>query len=167
MQDRFIKATIYTLLGIAVAIFLLLQPFNIYCKTTKKCYPVTFSSVFKGKKGEKEVKINFSSTINEELKNIVVFYPKEQSLSKFSNEFIENSYFVKNLSDEEITIRTKYSADPKEADKYLDRIECLCFQSETLVPNQEKQMPIRFQIKKGIEAEKLPEININYAIEVL
>jgi len=167
MQDRFIKATIYALITIAVSIFLLIQPFNLYCKASKKCYPVNFSTIF-SKKGSKEVRINFASVVDQSLQDVIVFYPKENSLTKFSNEVIENSYSVKNLSNETITIHAKYKVDPLTADQYLNRIECLCFQNETLKAGEEIEMPIRFQIKKEIENDQtIDEINISYSIEIL
>jgi len=168
VQDKFLKSLIYTIIGIVLVIFLLIQPFNIYCKSTKNCYPITLSSFKILKKGQKEININFSSTTKKELENIVQFYPEKTQLIKFSNEYITNSYIVKNLTNEEITIRARYKATPKDADQYLNRIECLCFQSEDLKANEEIKMPIRFQIKEGIKNETdLKEININYSIEII
>ncbi len=165
MQDKFLKALIYTLLSIALVIFLLTLPFNIYCKTTKKCYPITLSSFSILKKGNKAINIHFQSTIKKELKDIVKFYPIKENLTKFSNEYIDNSYFLKNLSNKPISIRAKYKATPKEADQYLDRIECLCFQSEELEAGEEMKMPIRFKIKEN--KGTVSKININYEIELL
>jgi cytochrome c oxidase assembly protein subunit 11 len=167
MQDKFLKALVYTVFGIALSIFLLIQPFNIYCKLTKKCYPITLSSFSIINKGSREITINFQSTIDDDLKNVVSFYPSKKSLTKFSNEYITNSYIVKNLSDKEITIKAKYEANPKEADQYLNRIECLCFQSEDLEAGEEIKMPIRFQIKDGIDKSQLNNIKVNYKIDIL
>jgi cytochrome c oxidase assembly protein subunit 11 len=167
MQNRFIKSLIYVLLGITLCIFLLTQPFNVYCRLTKKCYPITLSSFSIIKKGQKEITINFESKVDNEIKNIVEFYPNKKSLTKFSNEYITNSYIVKNLGEEEINIRAKYKATPLEADQYLNRIECLCFQSEYLEAGEEIKMPIRFQIKDEIDDSTINDINISYEIEIL
>lgn len=168
MQDKFLKALIYTLLSIALAIFLLIQPFNIYCKSTKRCYPVTWSSFSILKKGTQEITINFSGDVPEDLKEKIEFYPSKTELKKVSNEFIENSYVVKNLTDREMTVRAKYKATPDEANQYLDRIECLCFQSETLKPKEELKMPIRFKLKPEIQnQDKIKSIQIGYEIEII
>ena len=167
MQNKFLKALIYTLLSIVLVIFLLTQPFNIYCKMTKKCYPITLSSFSILKKGNKEILVNFSSKVSDNLKDVVEFYPVKKEVSKFSNEYIENSYLVKNLTNKEITIRAKYQATPQEANKYLDRIECLCFQSQTLKAKEEIKMPIRFKIKPEIEGQKnIKYIQISYEIMI-
>jgi cytochrome c oxidase assembly protein subunit 11 len=167
MQDKFLKTLIYILLGSALTIFLLIQPFNIYCKITKKCYPITLSSFKILKKGEREIKINFSAKIPDNLKQTLDFYPSQKTVTKFSNEHINNSYFVKNLSNKTLTIKTHYKATPSEANQYLNRIECLCFQSQTLKPNEEVLMPIKFQIKKSIDTTiDIESIDIDYQIMV-
>ena len=131
---------------------------------TKKCYPIGFSSISLQKKGEKIMNLNFSANINEKDNKILEFYPEKQQISAFSNEFVRNSYIVKNLSDEVINVKTNYKAKPEEADQYLDKIECLCFQSQTLKPNEEVKMPIKFQIKSEIDKKDIKEIEINYNI---
>ncbi len=168
MQNKFLQALIYAILTIVLIIFLLVQPFNLYCKITKKCYPIRLSSFSISKKGNEKITINFNSKIGDELKDIVEFYPIKKQVIKSSNEYIDNSYFVRNLSDKEITIRTKYQATPEESDKYLDRIECLCFQSETLEAKEEINMPIRFKIKSQSSNQSIiKSININYEIDVI
>ena len=94
MQNKFLQALIYAILAIVLIVFLLVQPFNLYCKITKKCYPVRLSSFSISKKGNEKITINFNSKIGDELKDIVEFYPIKKQVIKSSNEYIDNSYFV-------------------------------------------------------------------------
>lgn len=168
MQDKFLKTLIYILLGIGLTIFLLIQPYNIYCKNSKKCYPITLSSFANADKGKKELTLNFEGQVPDNLKDIVEFKPEFTSIKKFSNEFVTNTYLVKNLSNNSIAVRAKYQISPETADNYIDRIECLCFQNQTLAPGEEVAMPIKFQIKKEFDQEKdLKEAVVSYNIEIL
>jgi cytochrome c oxidase assembly protein subunit 11 len=171
MSDKFLKSLIYTLLASLLIIFFLIQPYNIYCRISKNCNPVMISALLPHKSGKEKMTINFSAEIPDNLKNIVEFYPQKNSKKIINGKNIINSYVVKNLSNHEITIRASYRILPKEADKYLDRIECLCFQNQVLAPKESAKMPINFVISSEIEKDKsvkkLNKIEVSYKIILL
>lgn len=168
MQNKFIRSIIYIVVGTILAIFLAIQPFNLYCKNTKKCQPITLSSTSVSKKGEKQITIDFSATTPESLKNIVEFKPETTKITANSGEYMTNFYIVKNISNNPITVRIRYKIEPSEADQYLDRIECLCMQNQSLEPQEESKMPIKLQIKPEFEKENnIKAANITYAVELI
>jgi cytochrome c oxidase assembly protein subunit 11 len=168
ISNKFFKTLIYILLGILLIIFFMIQPYNIYCRVSKKCHPVIISSLLWHKSGKEKLQINFTATTPEHLKNIVEFSPNEQQKEIINGKNITNFYQVKNLSNQEITIRAHYNLNPAEADKYLDRIECLCFQTQILKAKEEVNMPLNFRIKSEIENDSelknLQKITVNYEV---
>jgi cytochrome c oxidase assembly protein subunit 11 len=168
MQEKFIKNTIYAIIAILLLIMILIQPYNLYCKITGSCFPVTFSSIGFNRAGDKYLNINFAAQINDEAKNIVEFYPKEKAIKIRSGKTIHNFYLAKNLSNKPVIIKTKMKLEPFWVNQYLERIECLCFKNQPLNAKEEKSLPVSFRIKPEIEEDKnftnLKEISVSYEV---
>ncbi|MFT6332921.1 MAG: cytochrome c oxidase assembly protein subunit 11 [Lentimonas sp.] len=168
VQDKFIKSTIYIVLGILLMVFIAIQPYNIFCKIKKTCQPVTFSSFSLKPKGQHQINFIFSASIPEDLKNAVEFEPITKELLVKNGKNIINSYRVKNLDGKNITARAMFGVEPQGINKYLERIECACFNKQPVDGNGEEEMPVNFRIDPKIENDEefknLKEIRINYEI---
>ena len=64
-------------------------------------------------------------------------------------------YTAKNLSTRTLTAKARHIDEPKDAENYLDIIQCFCFIRETLRPGETKELPLVFRLKsaapKGIK----------------
>ena len=77
-------------------------------------------------------------------------------------------YKAKNKTNKEITTMSVFNVTPLQAGKYFNKIDCFCFEEQTLLPNQEVEMPVSFFIDPAIKDDKfindLNEITLSYTM---
>jgi cytochrome c oxidase assembly protein subunit 11 len=75
-------------------------------------------------------------------------------------------YEAKNTWDKPITGTATFNVSPDIAGQYFTKIECFCFQEQTLQPGQTVQMPVAYFVDPAIlddpVARNLPEITLSY-----
>jgi cytochrome c oxidase assembly protein subunit 11 len=168
IQSKFINNTIYSVIGILFLTFIFIQPYNIFCRLKNTCHPITFSSFSFHKNGKREMTINFVGTIPEALKQSVQFYPDQEKLKIRNGKNINNFYRTKNLTNQNIIVATHFDVKPEGIEKYLERIECICFKNQSLKIGKEAAMPFKFRINPAIERDpefdNIKEITVNYSV---
>ncbi len=158
--QKFIKNTIYVTLTIFLVIFLLIQPYNLFCRIEKSCQPIKVYNLLGKKVGKQKMIINFIAT-NQNLLKTIEFYPEISKLEVQNGKNIAINYLVKNVSNKEITISSEFNVEPKEAEQYLEKIECLCLKNQSVKAKQEIAMPINLRINPDIEKDpNLAKINL-------
>src|SRR5690606_9315657 len=142
--------------------------YNLICRISNKCQPIILSALIPHKKGQERLIFSFNAEIPDELKDKVEFFPKAEKLEVINGKNIINSYQLKNLTNQEITVQAHYSIIPQEIDRYLNRIECLCFQRQVLEAKEEVEMRINFIIDSAIENDEklkdVKEIKVSYKV---
>ena len=171
MQHRFIKSLVYVVTITLVIILFLSQTYNFFCRVSDVCKPVLWSSLMIHKIGTKEINYKFIAKISDQLKNKVEFNQNFDSKKALNGEEIKNFYYIKNLTPDTIVVRSKYDLSVKEADIYLQKIQCLCAQEQILKPGEKTELPIIFRMSSEIEEDKLlkniKELEITYEIELV
>ena len=75
-------------------------------------------------------------------------------------------YRAQNLSARAITGQAVYNVSPDTVGKYFKKIQCFCFNEQTLQPGQTVDMPVIFfvdpAIKKDPDASQVHEITLSY-----
>ena len=94
------------------------------------------------------------------------FYPEQRihEIKIGENKLI--NYVIENNANQPLSGTAVYNVSPTEAGKYFNKIECFCFQSTELQPNELKVMPVSFfidpEIKNDAFISNLSEITLSY-----
>jgi len=107
------------------------------------------------------IAIEFDVTYN---KNIQLkFKPKHYEIKLRPGEIFHTSYYVKNLTDKEMIIQAIPSIVPWIANKYFKKIECFCFETQSLNPNEETNMNLSFYIDSKIPIS-IQRLTLSYTL---
>ena len=97
---------------------------------------------------EKKIKIEFNSDVNKKLN--WSFKPEQRSIESKIGDSILAFYKAKNNGNKSITGIATYNILPFEAAKYFNKVDCFCFENQTLEPGEEVVLPINFYIDPQI-----------------
>ena len=78
------------------------------------------------------------------------FYPEQRAVEVRVGDVGLAYYKAVNESDRPVTGRAVYNVTPDKAGAYFVKIECFCFQEQTLEPGQSVDMPVQFYIDPEI-----------------
>ena len=69
---------------------------------------------------------------------------------------------MRNTSDRTITGQAVPSVTPGQAAQHFEKIECFCFEQQTLGPGEAQEMPLAFIVKPEIDRD-IAHITLSYA----
>jgi len=97
---------------------------------------------------EKKIKIEFNSDVNKKLN--WSFKPEQRSMESKIGDSILAFYKAKNNGNKSITGIATYNILPFEAAQYFNKVDCFCFENQTLEPGEEVLLPVNFYINPKI-----------------
>ncbi len=112
-----------------------------------------------GVDSSRQVTMQFLVTENHALD--LDFHPLTKKMTMNPGEVKEVSYYVKNRTDKTLSIQAIPDITPNNARKYLAKIECFCFQKQTLKPGEEREMPLRFVVNSALP-KNIPVLTMTY-----
>ncbi|HSD40823.1 MAG TPA: cytochrome c oxidase assembly protein [Burkholderiales bacterium] len=81
------------------------------------------------------------------------FRPLEGHRTVHPGEVTEVVYEIRNTLDRPVTGQAIPSYGPQRAAQYLKKLECFCFQSQTLAPGEVRRMPVVFVLDPALPAD--------------
>lgn len=112
----------------------------------------------------REVRVEFDATIHESLKGAVTeFRSLTPALKLKLGEVRTLSYIVKNTTNADLLTQAVPSITPWWGTEHLKKIECFCFQQQTLKPGEEKAMELQFYLDKDFPAD-IQTLTLSYTL---
>jgi cytochrome c oxidase assembly protein subunit 11 len=101
---------------------------------------------------ERQITVQFDSNVAKDLN--WHFKPEILKTNVQIGEKKYISYLAQNLNKETVSGTAVFNVTPVKAGKYFNKIECFCFQEQSLKPGQRVNMPVLFYIDPEIEKDR-------------
>ncbi len=85
------------------------------------------------------------------------FTPVQREIEVRLGEVALAGYVAENMSDRTITGTSTFNVTPNKAGPYFSKVQCFCFQSQTLAPGERVDMPVSF----FVDPEMLADVNMD------
>ena len=142
--------------------------YKIFCQVTGFGGTPQLSDENNGEVIKDKINVRFDSTI--EKNSVILFEPEKKTINVQIGENSLAFYIAKNNSDKPITTMSVFNVTPLQAGKYFNKIECFCFDEQSLAANEEVSMPVSFFIDAAIKDDKfikdLKEITLSYTMYI-
>lgn len=157
MQNKNIKFTAIFVLSIVVGMISLsyaaVPLYDLFCRTTgfggtpvTKKENINYSNI-----DSIDIKVQFNSDVAGGLDWQFLPIQRQKIVKTGSNTLVH--YKAKNLSKEEITGVATFNVTPLKVGKYFSKIDCFCFEEQTLAGGEEVEMPVSFYIDPEIATD--------------
>ena len=88
--------------------------------------------------------------------------PLTNTLDLHPGELHQAKFLVHNRSSETIVGQAVPSVSPGQAAQHFEKLDCFCFQEQTLAPGETREMPLTFIVKPEIDAD-IRTVTLAYA----
>jgi cytochrome c oxidase assembly protein subunit 11 len=113
---------------------------------------------------ERRIEIRFDANTAPDLP--VEFAPKQISETLRIGETGLAFYRIRNLSDQPIVARATYNVTPHVAGQYFAKLECFCFQDQTIAPGASADLPVVFFVDPELaddpDTRELDTLTLSY-----
>jgi cytochrome c oxidase assembly protein subunit 11 len=157
-----IKVLGFTVFGMFFFSFALVPLYDVFCEVTGLNGKVALESTnIKEVDTGREIKLQFISHNNEEMPWI--FKPSEEVLDVKTGKYYTTTFYVKNVTNREMTAQAIPSVAPSNAASHLSKLECFCFNQQTLKPGEEALLPVKFLVDTDLPSN-IKSVAMSYTI---
>lgn len=155
------------LVGMTIFAWALVPLYRMVCErfgvgtVPQKPNPALVSS---GVVGSREVTVRFVGMSNAGTPALIE--PQTQKLDVKVGETREVQYRFTNLTDEVLDFQPVHSVTPARADAMLHKLECFCYERQTLQPKESKLLPVSFWIDDKLDPE-VHTVTLQYTLYAL
>ena len=107
-------------------------------------------------------KLNIQFISHEKDKNKLDFKPSEFEMIVSPGKVYSTYYLIKNKSGSIIEGQAIPSVSPNEAAKYLNKIECFCFEKQIIKPGEVVKLPLYFSISEELPV-RIKTLTLSYS----
>ncbi len=107
------------------------------------------------------VKLEFDATINGDLD--WEFQPTQRSATVHPGQMMQTTYLLKNNTDQVISTQSIPGVTPWQATEFIKKVECFCFETQTLQPGEAKEMGLTYVIDPDLP-EQYSTVTLSYTI---
>ncbi|PIR39220.1 MAG: cytochrome c oxidase assembly protein [Alphaproteobacteria bacterium CG11_big_fil_rev_8_21_14_0_20_39_49] len=139
-------------LGMFLLAFASFPIYNLFCKITGYGgTPLTSDELTASKLqvGGRTINVRFNSDIMKDVPWKFSPLQKEVSVKTGENKLV--FYTAENTSDSAVKGMATYNVTPAKASEYFFKVQCFCFNEQTLSANEKVEMPVSFYIDPEIE----------------
>jgi cytochrome c oxidase assembly protein subunit 11 len=129
-------------LGMVALSFASVPLYDLFCRMTGFGGTTQTASALPDKILDRAVTIKFNAATGRGMP--WSFHPEMREVRVRLGERGITSYYAKNLMDKPTTGVAIYNVTPLKAGKYFHKIQCFCFNDQTLAAQQETSMPVLF-----------------------
>ena len=156
------------ILAIPVGMFLLafasVPLYDLFCKVTG--YGGTIQETFTPSNIviDKEIKVRFNA---DKEKNLgVYFQPIKRSIITKLGETNSIEYKITNNTNKAIEAIASYNVTPQKAGIYFNKLDCFCYEENTILPGETISLPVTFFISPNLYADpntnEIKSITLSY-----
>tara|TARA_B100000029_G_scaffold516597_1_gene631573 strand:- start:1450 stop:2019 length:570 start_codon:yes stop_codon:yes gene_type:complete len=109
----------------------------------------------------RDLNIQFISHNNEQMP--WDFYPSESSVTIKTGKYYTATYYVKNNTRLPMVAQAVPSVAPSNAAQYLEKLECFCFEQQTLMPGEEALLPVKLMFDDDLP-DSINNVVLSYTI---
>lgn len=93
----------------------------------------------------------------------IEFTAEKSALQVIPGELTLTTYHIKNLTNKKMVIQAIPSISPGYLAKHLKKLECFCFEQQTLAPFESRDLPLRFWLESEIPAD-IHRLTLSYTL---
>ena len=114
--------------------------------------------------GTTEVEVSFNADVDPDLP--WRFGPKQRAMRVKVGQHNMAFFEAENRSDHPIVGQAIYNVTPHKVGYYFDKIQCFCFDEQTLAPGEKVEMPVTFYVDPAMlddpSTEEVRQITLSY-----
>jgi len=159
-------SVIFIIIGMISLSYAAVPLYDLFCRTTGfGGTPVAKKDIINNTKiSSIDIKVQFNSDVAGGLEWNFLPVERQKIVKTGSNTLA--FYKAKNISDKEITGVASFNVTPLKVGKYFSKIECFCFEEQTLKAGEEVDMPVSFYIDPEIandpNTQEVKTITLSY-----
>ena len=122
--------------------------YRLFCQVTGFGGTTQVAASAPGEVGERVIKVRFNADVNQKLP--WAFQPAQREVTLRVGESGLAFYRARNLAARPTVGVSTFNVTPQKAGAYFNKVQCFCFEEQTLQPGQEVDMAVSFFVDPAI-----------------